>query len=219
MSSEYVLLELAFDHVMGLSSVPGKVKSAVINILDATEYCNVTSQQRKDPYFEPNIIKTLAYATRPIVHKLNDFKMANICPPIPLTPPLSALWIALLGFLYMCLLTLFVGWMPWYVIQYNQSAHQASNPYLDHWNVMSVYYLCTLLGAISSIPLSIRISTTTILRIHLVFLIVSSVSFILFVRSLNSFQYFLCGSATLGIALSSISPSLTTLLNDYGYTR
>jgi hypothetical protein len=220
MSSEYVLLELAFDHVIGLTSVPLKVKTAVTNILDATEYCDVTSTQRKDPYFEPNIIKTLAYATGPIVQKLNDFKMANKCPPIPLTPPLYSLWMAILGFLYMCLWSLFVGWFPWYVIQYNQSVHQPANyPYLDHWNVMAVYYLCSLLGALSSIPLSIWISTTTILRIHLVFLLLSSISFILFVRSLNSFHYFLTGSAALGVALSSTSPSLITLLNDYGYTR
>lgn len=218
MSSECVLLELAFDHVSGLTSVPSKVKTAVINILDATEYCNVSIQQRKDPYFEPKIIKTLSYVTRPIVNKLNDFKIAKKIPPIPLIPPLQVLCIASFGFLSMCLATIFIAWIPWYVIEYNRSVYQENNPYLDHWNVMSLYYSFTLIGAISSIPLSIWISTTTIFRIHLTFLFLSSISFLKFTFSLNSFNYFLYGSVFLGIALSSTSSSLLTLVNDYGYT-
>lgn len=218
MSSECVLLELAFEHVSGLTSVPSKVKTAVINILDATEYCNVSIQQRKDPYFEPRIIKTLSYVTKPIVNKLNDFKIAKKIPPIPLIPPIQALWIASFGFLSMCLVTIFIGWMPWYVIEYNQSVHEENNPYLNHWNVMSLYYAFTLIGAVSSIPLSIWISTTTIFRIHLTFLLLSSISFAKFTFSLNSFHYFLYGSVFLGIALSSTSSSLLTILNDSGYT-
>jgi hypothetical protein len=218
MSSECVLLELAFDHVSGLTSVPTKVKRAVVNILDATEYCNVSIQQRKDPYFEPQIIKTLSYVTKPIVNKLNDFKMVNKIPPIPVIPPLQALCVGSFGFLSMCLTTVFIGWIPWYVIEYNQSVYKENNPYLDHWNVMSLYYTFTLIGAVSSIPLSIWISTTTIFRIHLCFLLLSSLSFIHFTFSLSSFHSFLYGSIFLGIALSSPSSSLLTLLNDYGYT-
>lgn len=218
MSAECVLLELAFDHVKALSSVPHKVKRAVINILDATEYCNVTMQQRKDPYFEPNIIKTLAYATKPIVNKLNDFKMAKKTPPIPIIPPVSSFSVGLLGLNYMCSFTLFIGWIPWYIIEYNQSIYQSNNLYLDHWNVMSLYYACAVIGVAFAIPLSIWISTSTILRLHLTCILLSSILFILFAFFLNDFTYFIFGAMFLGFGLSSMSSSLLTLLNDYGYT-
>lgn len=218
MSAECVLLELAFDHVHGLSSVPAKVKRAVTNILDATEYCNVTVQQRKDPYFEPNIIKTLAYATKPIVNKLEDFKLAKKKPPIPIVSPLSSFAAGILGLNYMCSMTLFIGWIPWYIIEYNQSIYQSNNIYLDHWNVMSLYYTFALVGVASAIPLSIWISTSAILRLHLTCILLASVLFLFFIYNLNYFYYFLYGTMFLGVGLSTMSSSLITFLNDYGFT-
>lgn len=227
MSSEFVLIELAFENVT-IKDVPKKVKDAIINILDATEYCNVTIQQRKDPYFEPNIIKTLAYATSPVVKKLTFLQSHRIPPFIPLFPPLQTLYIGFLGFIYMSLKTIFAGLLPWYIIQLNQSSmlsnqqHQHQHQefdFLNHWNVLSLYYICSLLGSAASIPLSIWISTTTIFRLNLFFLTISSILFLWIDDSAPFFHIFLYGSIIMGLALSSTFPSLFTLLNDYGFTR
>ena len=201
----------------------------VTTVLDATPYCNFTEEQRSNPQFEPNINKTLSYATQPIVDTIlcqND--VAPVDPPKPdfveaikqsvdLVPPRAKFFLAVLSFLYCSIMTSIVGWFPTY---FQLKAFQG-----DQWtgmgaHIVSVYFVSMSIGCFASIPCSVWISITKLLRFHLSLIAIGGVLLQLAVLfgPVPMKSLLLCGAGFMGYGISAIFPLAVTMVNDYGFT-
>jgi hypothetical protein len=183
----------------------------VQNVLDATEYCVVSEEMRRDPTFEPEINRTLAFATPRIVEGLTQISSGPAKAPAAFICPTFVKYIlSLLMFTDLGLASSISGWLPTYV-----SMAALDSP-VDGTSVVSVYFGCAAVGCLLSVPLAVCLSTSTLLRAHLSLVVVA----VLLLCLIYSDEVaVLCASAGLfGYALSAVIPLALTMVNDYGYT-
>ena len=184
-SSELAMLDLIIeskhlDVEKGVGHAP-VVDDIVTTVLDATPYCNITLVERNDPLFEPNINKTLSYATKPIVRTLSraeEYKhsssgltpgqinfVEDMVESIDLVPRKARLMLACMALLFYSLMQSFVGWLPTY---FKLKVFPGS----DDWGLMgphmvSVYFFFMFVGCVASIPCSVYISISKMIKFHL----------------------------------------------------
>mmetsp|Transcript_14900 Transcript_14900/g.22417 ORF Transcript_14900/g.22417 Transcript_14900/m.22417 type:complete len:592 (+) Transcript_14900:89-1864(+) len=219
LASELLTLEHTLDHLSEKESLLSVDTSTdlVTNILDATAYCNVSSEQRQDPNFEPEINKTLSFATSRIAQKVESFAEVLPDPTLPaiihvtLVPTSVCILLASMTFVYLGLASAYAGWIPSYVLISGMSSDPS-----DIAHVSSLYYMCGAVGCILSVPLSVWFSTTSMMRFHLA-IIGASIITLLFMQSITLVALDVA-SALMGYGLSAIIPLTLTVVNDYGLT-
>lgn len=232
-SEELTVLGLIIDsHQLG-SDKSGECTSVVENlvttVLDATPYCNITDAERNDPAFEPNINKTLSFASSKIVHTITRTDAIGMSPAqvsfvddlkdsVVLVPRKARLLLALMALLFYSCMTSFVGWLPSYF---------KLKVFPDHndWTMMgsqmvSTFFFFMTIGCLASIPCSVYVSITKMIRFHLA--LVSSGGILLqlavVVRPVPVTSLLLIGAGFMGYGISAIFPLVVTVSNDYGFT-
>jgi hypothetical protein len=211
-SSELVLLDHAFA-TLKPNTAPGKISEMVINILDATEYCKVKEEQRNDPFFEPGIIKTLAFATPDIVKCMASLPPSDFDDPIALPPKTVMMLLCIFVAAGASLQCTYNNWIPLYSTALGRS-HEEQIEATGH--ISAVFHALGALGCLLSVPLSIFFSTTALLRIH-----VGAVSFAIVALMLcqsESFGLLSTATALMGYGVMAIMPISLSVLNDYGYS-
>lgn len=234
-SDELALLELIIEskHLdSDKSSGPTPVlDDLVTTVLDATPYCNITDDQRNDPAFEPLINKTLSYASVKIVDTIQKAdgdggsltaNQANfvddIKESIVLVPRKARILLALMALLFYSCMTSFVGWLPSYFKLKEFSDGSDWTPMGTQ--MVSTFFFFMTAGCLASIPCSVYISISKMMRVHLA--LVSSGGVLLQVAIMLGPvpvpSLLLIGAALMGYGISAIFPLVVTIANDYGFT-
>ena len=210
-SSELVLLEHGFDNLKP-NARESTISEMVVNILDATEYCNVSAKQRNDPFFEPGIIKTLAYATPALITKVQSLGCGGN-PPFTQPPGPVTSMLMLLVFCGSSLQCAYNNWIPLYAT----SVSSRDLPAVDvAGHISCVLHIMGGVGCVLTVPLSVYLSTTTMLRIHVGIVVIALIA-LLFCQN-QSFTLLLITTALIGYGVVPVMPLSLTLLNDYGYS-
>lgn len=232
-SEELALLETIIDaQYIGIdqkNNCPPIVDNLVTTILDATPYCKITNEERNDPTFEPHINKTFSYASPKVVSTINMPNSINLSPgqitfledirySIALVPRTTRILLALMALLFYSCMTSFVGWLPSYfklkVFPGNSDWTQMGT------EMVSTFFLFMFAGCLSSIPCSVYISITKMIRFHLSLLscggILLQLAVIAGPEPIRS--VLLVSAACMGYGISAIFPLVVTVSNDYGFT-
>jgi MFS family permease len=207
------------------------VGDIVTTVLDATPYCDITEEERNDPAFQPFINKTLSFATQPIVSAITR---ENSCTDrtlgarrashvddmresIALVPITSQYLLALLIFFNGCSISTFFGWFPTY---FQLKDFQGAEWEGMGTQIISTFFASMAVGCIVSIPFSVWVSITKLLRFHLAML--SCGGLMLQLAAMVSAQpikiMLLAGAAMMGYGISAVFPLAVTVVNDYGFT-
>jgi hypothetical protein len=210
------------------------VGDIVATVLDATPYCNITEAERNDPAFEPNINKTLSYATRPVVRTLSkapEYKQASsgltagqvnfvddIVESIDLVPRRARILLAVMALLFYSLMQSFVGWLPSYFKL--ETFPGGLDWSLMGTNMVSTYFFFMFSGCVASIPCSVYLSISKLMRFHLALLLLggAALQLAVFTRPEPIVSLLLAAAALLGYGISAIFPLTVTLANEYGFT-
>lgn len=240
-SEELAILEKIIDSkMMNLKSsgqvVPCETENIVLTVLDATPYCNITEEQRNDPQYEPVINKTIAFASQPIAETVvkgqktpstsnydsnpDETKLREeIAESILLVPSFVKVLLAVMAMLFYSCLQSFVGWLPSYFKLEQFPKGSGDWEYMGS-QMVSVFFFFMFSGSVASIPCSVFVSTTRMMRVHLVLTVSGGIILELAVLIWNvpAKVLLLFGSASLGYGISAIFPLTVSLVNDYGFT-
>lgn len=211
------------------------MEDIVTTVLDATPYCKISEEERNDPFFQPKINKTLAFATKPIVDTLSKVKEYNRNPSgltasqiafiedmaesIDLVPRVARILLAVMALLFYSLMQSFVGWLPAY-FKLKEFPGSTQDWTFMGSQMVSVYFFFMFAGCLASIPCSVYISPTKLLRFHLTLILTGSVLLQFAVAAVPSplVTLLLLGSALMGYGISALFPLIVTVAGDYGFT-
>lgn len=114
--------------------------------------------------------------------------------------------ITIFFFLYVGIEVGFGGWVPTYALSTGIATNESNAAYLT-----GLFFGGLALGRIVSVPISLYLSTTTMIRIEL---LISFVGSVLFANS-NNYVAACWSSAIFGFGLGSIFPMMLIVANDY----
>lgn len=114
-------------------------------------------------------------------------------------------------FVYVGIETGFGGWVPTFSLKEGITHDESRAAYLT-----AVFYGSLAVGRIISVPVSIYLSSTSMIRIQLLVSLLGGVSFFLFGRMSYALAYFSC--SVFGAGLSGLFPLMLVLPMDYGLT-
>jgi hypothetical protein len=237
-SDELAILEAIIDsnHLdveQSTGTPPRSVDGIVTTVLDATPYCQITDEERNDPFYRPNINRTLSFAppslfrtisnaTEPMqglmtISPANSILM-EVVDSINFVPGKSAFLLAMMTCVYNSSMTTFLGWFPTY---FQLGAFSDGTDWSQMGTqTVSTFFLFMAVGCLFSIPCSVFISTTKMLRAHIALMATGGVLLQLAVvfASVPVKVMLLMGAAFMGFGLSAILPLTVTIANDYGFT-
>mmetsp|Transcript_4956 Transcript_4956/g.7571 ORF Transcript_4956/g.7571 Transcript_4956/m.7571 type:complete len:564 (-) Transcript_4956:141-1832(-) len=183
------------------------MEGAVHDILEETEFGTTMYSSYSENWAPITVNRTLSFATAKMTDRIHE---AVEHPPIVLLPTTVTATLAMHMMLFFGLYYAFSGWVPTYVLVENISSIPSDGSF-----VATVYFTSMSLGSFLAIPMAVVLSTTTMMRYSLVLLCAGCVCIAFF----SKYYTMLCISgALLGGAVSSMSPLILTISNDYGFT-
>jgi hypothetical protein len=155
--------------------------------------------------------QVLSYATASMVLKIDIIEeTAGVGVDIKIVPVKFSLVMGLLVFFYYGLFYSFSGWVTSYA--FSAGIAPTTN---DASALTSQYFLWVTVGSAVSVPWSVLVSTTTLLRFQL-FVVAAGAMVLLYAGT--SYHLLNIATAVIGFGNSSIFPLLICLANDYHFT-